>query len=249
MTQPALQLIRTGLATPDRLAMSVIGLSRADRWSYARLHHTILSMAGAMRASGLAPGDVLVFAACDRPEHAIAFLAATAAGLLPVTDPSKATHHPTATLLLSGETADTARPRLDLRELAQGQPLDDFDPGTSPTGNPFGLTAQDRMLITGGTGMDLLTTLFATWAQGAAALVPGPATTPAQWPLLASRHGATVLAVAHQELDQLMAQDWKPWPALRQAVATDAVPDDLAARWQDRTGLPLLKTEGLAPPR
>lgn len=53
-------VLRAGLAAPDRLAMSVLGLARADRWSHARLRQAVLGTATGLRRSGLAPGDRLL---------------------------------------------------------------------------------------------------------------------------------------------------------------------------------------------
>ena len=38
-------VLQAGLAHPDRLALSVLGLGRADRWSHARLRAAVLGTA------------------------------------------------------------------------------------------------------------------------------------------------------------------------------------------------------------
>ena len=75
--------LQPGIATPDRLAFSVLGLSRADRWSHARLRAAVLAMAGALANAGFPDGARLPLPPAQDPGFAVTFLAAIAAGLVP----------------------------------------------------------------------------------------------------------------------------------------------------------------------
>ncbi|WGR59894.1 long-chain fatty acid--CoA ligase [Paracoccus ferrooxidans] len=77
-------VLSAGLATPDRLAMSVLGLGRADRWSHARLRQAVLGTATGLLQSGLAPGDRLLMRLGNNPGFPVAYLGAIAAGIVPV---------------------------------------------------------------------------------------------------------------------------------------------------------------------
>ena len=77
-------VLRAGQATPDKLAMSVLGLSRADRWSHGRLRQAVLGGATGLRQAGLVPGDRLLLRLGNTPAFPIAYLAAIAAGIVPV---------------------------------------------------------------------------------------------------------------------------------------------------------------------
>lgn len=75
--QLADEFLAAGLATPDRLAMAVIGLSRADRWSYARLHRAVLDRTAL--APGQAPADATISPTDEDPaERAVTLLATIA---------------------------------------------------------------------------------------------------------------------------------------------------------------------------
>ncbi|SMO64311.1 class I adenylate-forming enzyme family protein [Paracoccus laeviglucosivorans] len=77
-------VLQAGLETPDKLAMSVLGLSRADRWSHARLRHAVLGTATGLLQSGLVPGDRLLMRLGNTPAFPVTYLAAIAAGIVPV---------------------------------------------------------------------------------------------------------------------------------------------------------------------
>jgi acyl-coenzyme A synthetase/AMP-(fatty) acid ligase len=77
-------VLRAGRATPDKIALAVLGPSRADRWSFARLDQAVRGMAGGLLAQGFAPGDRLLLRLGNTPDFPVAFLGAIAAGLIPV---------------------------------------------------------------------------------------------------------------------------------------------------------------------
>src|SRR6056297_2433122 len=43
--------------TPDKVALAVLGLSGAERWSYARLKEAVLGTGTGLLRAGLVPGD------------------------------------------------------------------------------------------------------------------------------------------------------------------------------------------------
>lgn len=77
-------VLAAGRATPDKIALAVLGPARADRWSYARLDRAVRGMAGGLLARGLHPGDRVLLRLGNTPEFPVAFLGAIAAGLIPV---------------------------------------------------------------------------------------------------------------------------------------------------------------------
>ncbi|MBF9059005.1 AMP-binding protein [Rhodobacterales bacterium HKCCSP123] len=77
-------VLSAGRATPDKIALAVLGPARAERWSFARLEAAVLGLAGALTARGLGPGDRVLLRLGNTPEFPVAFLGCVAAGLVPV---------------------------------------------------------------------------------------------------------------------------------------------------------------------
>ncbi|WP_416915976.1 MAG: class I adenylate-forming enzyme family protein [Roseicyclus sp.] len=80
----AQDVLAAGRATPDKIALAVLGPARADRWSFARLERAVLGLAGALLAQGFVPGDRMLLRLGNTPEFPVAFLGAIAAGLVPI---------------------------------------------------------------------------------------------------------------------------------------------------------------------
>ncbi|MGR3321302.1 MAG: class I adenylate-forming enzyme family protein [Pseudooceanicola sp.] len=76
---------------PDKVALAVVGLSRAERWSYARLKSAVLGTATGLLELGLVPGDIVLMRLGNTVEFPIAYLGAIAAGLVPVPTSSQLT--------------------------------------------------------------------------------------------------------------------------------------------------------------
>ena len=96
-------------AQPDRIALAILRLSGADRWSYARLKSAILGTGTGLLRQGLAPGDRVLMRLENTVDFPIAYLGAIAVGLVPI---------PTSAQLTAPEVAGiigTTRPRLILR--------------------------------------------------------------------------------------------------------------------------------------
>ncbi|MFD1343275.1 class I adenylate-forming enzyme family protein [Litorisediminicola beolgyonensis] len=89
-------VLTSGAPEPDKIALAILDLSRAERWSYARLEQAVRGTATGLLDAGLAPGDRVLMRLGNDVSFPIAYLGAIAAGLVPV---------PTSALLTEGETA------------------------------------------------------------------------------------------------------------------------------------------------
>jgi len=69
---------------PDKVALAVLGLTGAERWSYATLKSAVLGTGTGLLRAGLAPGDRVLLRLGNTVEFPIAFLGAIAVGLVPV---------------------------------------------------------------------------------------------------------------------------------------------------------------------
>ena len=87
-------VLRAGSALPDKLALSVVGPARAERWSYQRLIGAVRGTATGLLQAGLRPGDRLLMRLGNRPSFPVTYLGAIAAGIVPV---------PTSALLTARE--------------------------------------------------------------------------------------------------------------------------------------------------
>ncbi|WP_134681950.1 class I adenylate-forming enzyme family protein [Paracoccus ravus] len=286
-------VLAAGLNAPDRLAMSIIGLSRADRWSHARLRQAVLGTATGLLGAGLEPGDRLLMRLGNSAAFPVTFLAAITAGIVPVLT-SAALTAPEITAI-----AATIRPRLIVADegialpdhpapVLNARALAGFDAlpaATFAQGDPerlayivltsgtsgapravchahrtilarqlmfqgwYGLTAQDRLLHAGAFNwtFTLGTGLLDPWTMGATALIPAPGITPEQIPLIASRHGATILGAAPAIYRRMLRANWQPWTALRHGLtAGERLDPQLRAAWRARTGTELHEAMGMS---
>lgn len=80
----AAHVLRHAQDLPDKIALAVLGMSGAERWSYARLARTIYGLAGAFQSQGLSAGDRILMRLGNTVEFPITYLAAIAADLVPV---------------------------------------------------------------------------------------------------------------------------------------------------------------------
>ena len=80
----AADVLAAGRATPEAVALKVVGGAQADTWTFARLEGAVLGLAGTLGGLGLPPGARVLFRLGNTVEFPVAFLACLAAGLVPV---------------------------------------------------------------------------------------------------------------------------------------------------------------------
>ncbi|MGR3824544.1 MAG: class I adenylate-forming enzyme family protein [Salipiger marinus] len=80
----AAHVLAAGAATPDKVALAILRLTGAERWSYARLTAAVRGTATGLLQAGLSPGDILLLRLGDTVDFPIAYLGAIAAGIVPV---------------------------------------------------------------------------------------------------------------------------------------------------------------------
>ncbi|MCA1334335.1 class I adenylate-forming enzyme family protein [Pseudooceanicola marinus] len=95
----AAHVLAKGQATPDKVALAILGLGRAERWSYARLEAAVRGTATGLRQAGLVPGDVVLMRLGNTVEFPLAYLGAIAAGLVPVPSSAQLTAPEVARLI------------------------------------------------------------------------------------------------------------------------------------------------------
>lgn len=284
-------VLKAGMSQPDKLALSVISASRAERWSYGRLIAAIRGTATGLLQAGLKPGDRLLFRLGNTSAFPVAYLGAIAAGIVPV---------PTSAMLTAREVTKIAaeinpamiivgqgialpdHPAPVLTEAALSDfhalPPADFAQGdpnrlayivytSGSSGHPravmhahrailarkmmfdgwYGLRSEDRMLHAGAFNWTytLGTGLMDPWTVGATALIPADGTALEQLPLLASRHGATILAAAPGVFRRILRSEWPAIPSLRHGLAAgERLDPGLRSEWQKRTGTDLHEAMG-----
>lgn len=289
----ARHVLRQGAQTPDKLALSVISPTGAERWSYARLIAAVRGTASGLLARGLQPGQRVLIRIGNEPGFPIVYLGAIAAGLVAVpTSPALTRHEITVlagdlkpSLVIAGAGValpDGDWPVIDTEELAgfAGLPpapwaMGDPDrPGyvvftSGSSGRPravihahrailaremmfqgwYGLRSDDRLLHAGAFNwtFTLGTGLMDPWTIGATALVPAPGTEIAQLPLLAARHGASVIAAAPGVFRRMLRSPWQSWSELRHGLtAGERLAPNLRQDWQARTGTDLHEAMGMS---
>ncbi|MEC3862109.1 class I adenylate-forming enzyme family protein [Mesobacterium sp. TK19101] len=89
----AAHVLAAGEATPDKIALSVLRLSGAERWSYARLIAAVRGTGAGLLAAGMTPGDVLLMRLGNTVDFPVAYLGAISVGIVPVPTSSQLTEH------------------------------------------------------------------------------------------------------------------------------------------------------------
>ncbi|MDO5657667.1 MAG: class I adenylate-forming enzyme family protein [Paracoccus sp. (in: a-proteobacteria)] len=113
----------------------------------------------------------------------------------------------------------------------------------------YGLRRSDRLLHAGAFNWSftLGTGLMDPWTMGATALIPAEGVALEQIPLLAARHGATIIAGAPGVFRRMLRADWRPLRDLRHGLsAGERLDPALRAAWQARTGTDLHEAMGLS---
>ncbi|MFW2587122.1 class I adenylate-forming enzyme family protein [Sagittula sp. SSi028] len=80
----AAHVLAAGAATPDKIALSVVKPTGAQRWSYDRLIAAVRGTATGLLQHGLVPGDLVVMRLGNTVDFPVAYLGAIAAGVVPV---------------------------------------------------------------------------------------------------------------------------------------------------------------------
>ncbi|WP_368183535.1 class I adenylate-forming enzyme family protein [Aestuariibius sp. HNIBRBA575] len=99
-------VLAAGQKTPDKTALMILGQSRSQSWTYAKLTQAVCGIATGLRGLGLQSGDRVLLRLGNDVDFPLAFLGAIAAGLVPV---------PTSSQLTKGEInliADDVEPAL-----------------------------------------------------------------------------------------------------------------------------------------
>ncbi len=84
-------VLTAGEATPDKIALQIVGLTGAERWSYGALSRAVRGIGTGLLQAGLTPGDRVLLRLGNDVDFPLAFLGAIAAGLVPVPTSSQLT--------------------------------------------------------------------------------------------------------------------------------------------------------------
>lgn len=160
-------------ADPDKIALAILRLSGAERWSYARLRSAILGTGTGLLRAGLSPGDRVLMRLGNTVDFPIAYLGAIAVGLVPIPTSSQLTAHEVAKILETtgpalilrdGEIAcpDTEIPVLDVPAL---HAMRDLPPAEWHMGDPERLAYIIYTSGTSGTPRAVMHAHRAIWAR------------------------------------------------------------------------------------
>lgn len=131
-------------APDDKIALAVLALSGAERWSYRKLRAAALGTGTGLLNAGLQPGDRVMLRLGNTVDFPLAFLGAIAAGLIPVPTSSQLTApeagklaqiiQPAAIL----QSPDVPAPEGDWRSITQAdlRGMRDLEPVTPEMGDP-----------------------------------------------------------------------------------------------------------------
>jgi acyl-coenzyme A synthetase/AMP-(fatty) acid ligase len=112
-----------------------------------------------------------------------------------------------------------------------------------------GIGPSDRLLHAGAFNWTYTmgTGLLDPWTVGATALIPAPSVALEHLPLVLRRHDATILAGVPTVFRRLLRAEMPGLPRLRHALsAGEALPPDLRADWQARTGTDIHEALGMS---
>ncbi len=84
-------VLAAGARRPDRIALQIVRLTGAERWSYARLTAAVRGIGTGFRRAGLKPGDRLMLRLGNTVDFPLAYLGAIAMGTVPVPTSSQLT--------------------------------------------------------------------------------------------------------------------------------------------------------------
>ena len=87
----AAHVLRHADDLPEKVALSVISLTAAESWTFARLAAAVRGTGTGLLAAGFEPGDILLMRLGNTVDFPLAYLGAIAAGLVPVPTSSQLT--------------------------------------------------------------------------------------------------------------------------------------------------------------
>ncbi|AUH35095.1 class I adenylate-forming enzyme family protein [Paracoccus tegillarcae] len=287
----AQHVLSAGASSPDKLALSVVGPSRAERWSYARLIAAVRGTATGLLRAGLRPSDRVLLRLGNRPAFPVAYLGAIAAGIVPVPTSAMLTAREVTKLaaelspamVIAGDGIALPDHHAPVLTEAQLTSFADLPPADYALGAPdrlayiiytsgssgspravmhahrailarrlmfegwYGLRASDRLMHAGAFNwtFTLGTGLMDPWTLGATALIPADGVAIEQLPLLAARHGATIMAGAPGIFRRMLRADWATPAGLRHGLsAGERLDPALRTAWRQRTGTDLHEAMG-----
>ncbi|MEP5731838.1 MAG: class I adenylate-forming enzyme family protein [Sulfitobacter sp.] len=80
----AAHVLQVGAAQPEALALSLLGPSSVENWTYGEVIQAVRGTATGLLEAGMTPGDILLMRLGNTPDFPLAYLGAVAAGLVPV---------------------------------------------------------------------------------------------------------------------------------------------------------------------
>jgi acyl-coenzyme A synthetase/AMP-(fatty) acid ligase len=87
----AAYVLAAGATTPDKIALQILGVTRAERWSYGALTRAVRGIGTGFLDAGLNPGDRVLLRLGNTVDFPLAYLGALAVGLVPVPTSSQLT--------------------------------------------------------------------------------------------------------------------------------------------------------------
>jgi acyl-coenzyme A synthetase/AMP-(fatty) acid ligase len=133
----AAHVLRHAAARAQAPALEVLGDKRAETWSFAQLNAAVRGTGTGLRDAGLEPGDIVLMRLGNTVDFPIAYLAAIAAGVVPVPTSSQLTEPEVAriiadlspaAILAAPDVATPDHPRVialdDLRAMSANPPCD-----------------------------------------------------------------------------------------------------------------------------
>ena len=95
----AAHVLGSATARPDKVALAVLGPTRAERWSHARLEAAVRGTATGLLRAGLGPGDRVLMRLGNDVAFPISYLGAIAADIVPVPTSAQLTAREVAALI------------------------------------------------------------------------------------------------------------------------------------------------------
>ena len=87
----AAYVLQAGLATPDKIALQILSVTGAQRWSYGALTRAVRGIGAGLLRAGLCPGDRVLLRLGNSVDFPLAFLGAIAVGVVPIPTSSQLT--------------------------------------------------------------------------------------------------------------------------------------------------------------